>query len=360
MLMTDKDYFYTIVLYPIVFTIYMCINIFFSFVFSLSFNVPYQELLYSSVWEVIEGGVSLLFFFVWFISIGSKRHTVKRRISCGEYLILLISVICIVVVVAISQGFMKGDELVFLQLKGTFALSITAICFMLIAGLRGISYLKSKDALYKAEKALYNQYLEKQEEHIKDVIEADKRLRSFRHDINAHLCALESCIDEKDYDELQKYIDRMKEETRNKKTNCYSGYAAVDAIIAEWYEKAKRANIVWEWNGVLNEKLSIELFDLCILFSNLLSNAVEAAEKVEKDNDRFVKTVVGSFRGRTTIIISNSCNKETMSIKEFNTSKADKDNHGFGLKNIHRMVDKYDGNIAITCDNNIFEVDITI
>ncbi len=360
LLMNKSGYFYTIVLYPIVFIMYMCINIFFSFVFSIVFNIPYKELINSSFWDVIESGVSCLFFFIWFIIIGSKRLADKIRTTTGEYLVLLISVVCILVVLGISQGFMKGDDSLFLHMKGPFAISITILCLLLIAGLRGMSYLKSKDALYKAEKALYDQYLANQEEHIKNIIEADKSIRSFRHDINAHLSALESCIDEKDYDELQNYIDRMKEETQNRKAQSYSGYAAVDTIIAEWHEKALKEEIAWEWKGKLREDLKIELFDLCVLFSNILSNAVEAAEKTEIGGERYIKVSIGSFRGRTSIRVTNTCINSSSQRMDLRTSKVDKDNHGFGMKNIKRIVEKYNGEIVYNFKNNVFNIEVTI
>jgi len=339
---------------------YICINIFFSFVFSIAFNIPYKELINSSFWDVIESGVSCLFFFIWFIIIGSKRLADKIRTTTGEYLVLLISVVCILVVLGISQGFMKGDDSLFLHMKGPFAISITILCLLLIAGLRGMSYLKSKDALYKAEKALYDQYLANQEEHIKNIIEADKSIRSFRHDINAHLSALESCIDEKDYDELQNYIDRMKEETQNRKAQSYSGYAAVDTIIAEWHEKALKEEIAWEWKGKLREDLKIELFDLCVLFSNILSNAVEAAEKTEIGEERYIKVSIGSFRGRTSIRVTNTCINSSSQRMNLRTSKVDKENHGFGMKNIKRMVEKYNGEIVYNFKNNVFSIEVTI
>ncbi len=360
LLMNKSGYFYTIILYPIVFIMYMCINIFFSFVFSIVFNIPYKELINSSFWDVIESGVSCLFFFIWFIIIGSKRLADKIRTTTGEYLVLLISVVCILVVLGISQGFMKGDDSLFLHMKGPFAISITILCLLLIAGLRGMSYLKSKDALYKAEKALYDQYLANQEEHIKNIIEADKSIRSFRHDINAHLSALESCIDEKDYDELQNYIDRMKEETQNRKAQSYSGYAAVDTIIAEWHEKALKEGIAWEWKGKLREDLKIELFDLCVLFSNILSNAVEAAEKTEIGGERYIKVSIGSFRGRTSIRVTNTCINSSSQRMNLRTSKVDKENHGFGMKNIKRMVEKYNGEIVYNFKNNVFSIEVTI
>lgn len=359
-IVTRSRFFYMLVLYPIVFMLYLSIQIFVSFIFSLISGIPYDSVLHKGTLELTVNLITLAFFFLWYLILGSKRIEEEKSLSVGEYFVLLICSICVFVIVAIAQDFMKGDELVFLRLKAPFAVSITLVSFMLISGLRGMTYLRNRDALNKAERALYNQYLEKQEEHIKDVIEADKRLRSFRHDINAHLSALESCIEEKDYDELQNYIDRMKEETQNRTSKTYTGYAAVDTIVAEWQKKAGDSNISWEWKGKLQDNLKIELFDLCVLFSNLLSNAVEAAEKVENREERTIKIVVGSFQRRTTVVVYNSCLYETMPIKGIRTSKNDKENHGFGLKNIRRIVDKYNGEISISCEKHIFKVDIII
>lgn len=38
------------------------------------------------------------------------------------------------------------------------------------------------------------------------------------------------------------------------------------------------------------------------------------------------------------------------------TSKADKENHGYGLRSVKEAVEKYDGTIDIIPDNNIFTV----
>ena len=359
-IVTRSRFFYMLVLYPIVFMLYLSIQIFVSFIFSLISGIPYDSVLHKGTLELTVNLITLAIFFLWYLILGSKRIEEEKRLSVGEYFVLLICSICVFVIVAIAQDFMKGDELVFLRLKAPFAVSITLVSFMLISGLRGMTYLRNRDALNKAERALYNQYLANQEEHIKNIIEADKSIRSFRHDINAHLSALESCIDEKDYDELQNYIDRMKEETQNRKAQSYSGYAAVDTIIAEWHEKALKEGIAWEWKGKLREDLKIELFDLCVLFSNILSNAVEAAEKTEIEGERYIKVSIGSFRGRTSIRVTNTCINSSSQRMDLRTSKVDKDNHGFGMKNIKRIVEKYNGEILYNFKNNVFNIEVTI
>lgn len=41
------------------------------------------------------------------------------------------------------------------------------------------------------------------------------------------------------------------------------------------------------------------------------------------------------------------------------TAKSDKSEHGFGLRSIKRIVEKYDGNMQIKTDGNIFILCIT-
>lgn len=45
-------------------------------------------------------------------------------------------------------------------------------------------------------------------------------------------------------------------------------------------------------------------------------------------------------------------------INELRTTKADKENHGLGLKNIKSIVQKYEGNFQIEIENQIFRVKI--
>lgn len=46
--------------------------------------------------------------------------------------------------------------------------------------------------------------------------------------------------------------------------------------------------------------------------------------------------------------------------KTFTTSKEDTVNHGFGLKSIKAIAEKYDGEIFISTDNGIFSISVNI
>ena len=82
------------------------------------------------------------------------------------------------------------------------------------------------------------------------------------------------------------------------------------------------------------------MFDLTTLAGNILQNAFEAALKanVPKIYVELIEHAKEIF-----IVVINSTDEILKDKKFFATSKKDKINHGFGLKNIAAAVKKYHG-----------------
>ncbi|GHV47346.1 hypothetical protein FACS189499_04680 [Clostridia bacterium] len=80
--------------------------------------------------------------------------------------------------------------------------------------------------------------------------------------------------------------------------------------------------------------------DLCYILGNLLDNAIEACKKC---SEPFIDISIEYINSRLNITIKNSVN--TSEPITFKTSKADKTNHGIGLKSVKMTVDKYEGEL---------------
>ena len=83
-------------------------------------------------------------------------------------------------------------------------------------------------------------------------------------------------------------------------------------------------------------------YDLTALFSNLLDNAVDAAKNIPNS---FIELNI-SAHNHDSIVISmvNSCKKDPFTRSHRLTStKKDKQNHGYGMKSIERVIKKYNG-----------------
>ena len=93
--------------------------------------------------------------------------------------------------------------------------------------------------------------------------------------------------------------------------------------------------------GKLTEKMPLEMFDITTMMGNILQNAYEAAIKADVPR---IRVELVEHKKEIFIVVSNSVAK-TINIKKdfFMTFKKDKQNHGFGLKNIVATVEKYHG-----------------
>lgn len=92
---------------------------------------------------------------------------------------------------------------------------------------------------------------------------------------------------------------------------------------------------------------------------NLLDNAIEANQKIGIGN-KYIKITSKEQAGVWSIKIVNAKIRNESAMKNFRTTKEDKINHGFGMKNIRRIVNKYEGTMNIKEDDNSFAVLISI
>lgn len=100
--------------------------------------------------------------------------------------------------------------------------------------------------------------------------------------------------------------------------------------------------------------------DLYSLFGNLIDNAIEAVENLP-DDKRTISLSVKVVRSMVYINIYNYFSGELrFDGKLPQTTKADKVNHGFGMKSIQFICDKYGGEISISARNNIFTLNIVL
>lgn len=110
-----------------------------------------------------------------------------------------------------------------------------------------------------------------------------------------------------------------------------------------------------------SQRLSvIQPMDLYSLFGNALDNAIESVMKAPVDR-RVISLRVAGQGNITSIHLENYCSQPP----EFQngvplTTKTDKDNHGFGVKSICYLVEKYHGNVSFFAENGMFALDIMI
>ena len=184
-------------------------------------------------------------------------------------------------------------------------------------------------------------------------------IRSIRHDIQAHMIALQYYLDAGDYEKAKAYLGDMKQ---NQKCGGLvlkdTGNDLVNAIASDVLGRSQ-TEIVLEVNGLLPEQLRMSEYDTCTLFSNLFSNACEACEKLQATKP-VISIEVHEKKDDWSIVMRNPIEWKVRTDKTgLLTSKEDKESHGYGVKNMMQVVKKYKGKMEFLITENCFQVEIT-
>ena len=95
--------------------------------------------------------------------------------------------------------------------------------------------------------------------------------------------------------------------------------------------------------------------DLYALFGNGLDNAIEAVRQVEEPDRRLITVTIYAKPGMAVLQIENYYSHAlTFEGGLPQTTKKDRADHGYGLKNIRAIVQRYQGSISIDAEDGIF------
>lgn len=166
-------------------------------------------------------------------------------------------------------------------------------------------------------------------------------VRRFKHDLVNHIGVLRELMNEKKTKEAKEYIETIWNIQDEFDLKIHTGDSFLDIIVNYYLYLALKENIEFVVLGKLTQKMPLEMFDITTLMGNILQNAVEAAVKADVPK---IRVELIEHKKEIFIVVSNSVAKKINTKTDFfMTSKKDKENHGFGLKNIAATVEKYHG-----------------
>lgn len=272
----------------------------------------------------------------------SKNITLYTKINAINVLLFVPAflIICLARITAIYGGEISNEEAAFINginiTKGA-VLGILAITLFIVLVI--LVYQKKE---MKRLMVLKDKCIREQTEQYKMAMNKERELRRFRHDYNAHMTAISGLLANGEYDKLQEYIKSMGY-FKEKFNLVNSGNIITDAVFNQYKELCDKDNIGFEISGKLPENFNMAETDLCVLLSNLISNAYEAALKSEKER-RIVSVEIRNSDEDIFIDVSNSVNGEVMFKNGLPvTDKPDRKNHGFGVENILEVVERNGG-----------------
>lgn len=198
------------------------------------------------------------------------------------------------------------------------------------------------------------QQMRDQLKYMDEIILKQDELRSIRHDMNNQLTALMGYLERSDIEGCRYYLAKITQQLQFSDVAINTGNTALDSIISAKKSLAKSKNITFNLNLHFQKELPIEPEDLCIIFGNALDNAIEACERVLPGHEKWIDLAILQDAHTLLCKISNPTSSRKNDI--FTTSKEDKINHGFGLRNIQCALEKYQAEPLIEQKNGCFSL----
>jgi sensor histidine kinase YesM len=340
---------------------YLCISIFDVFI-----DIMVTKLLSYFTQVNIEGNIGIILFncislLFLFFAAAVKKHRKElkafpvTKLHWTFYILIIWTLFCFGLMVSYFQIIKKESNTNISSFLILCMITVTMGMVIIIIMITRVSYSRDK---YKALSMANQEYLNMQQQYYILLSEKNKDTRRFRHDIKNHLLCMQMLFQENKIEEAKQYLNDVAGGFQEILPKINTGNHVVDAILNDTLTKNSDINI--NVNGCLPYPMRINAMDLCTIFSNTLTNAVEAVNKLENIH-RTITIVIKNLEDTIVIHISNPVAKRvSIDGDRVSTSKTDKKSHGFGLENIKRAVEKYRGNMELSCTENEFAVDLII
>ena len=302
--------------------------------------------------------VILLMFFIAKI-LESHKWLISwiKEIPPAYYLIAIVYGFAVALVIKYIEMVMPDDDSalrIFMQII-MFILSI----FMYVFGM-GFALIDLLRKKHKSESELKDRYMDMLKNYSIEREKGFNEVRRMKHDMSAHLRALNCYAREGDYIALNEYLDEVNIHYKTlNASNINTGNVFVNGIITAEMQKAEGIELVCD--GMLPKEVILSDYALSTIFSNLLINAIDACKRLEHSK-RIIELTIKSDSEGFAVMLENPIEWELDNKKlgEDYTSKPDKDNHGYGLYNVNRIVEEYGGLVEISVDNGVFTVVVCI
>ena len=184
---------------------------------------------------------------------------------------------------------------------------------------------------------------------------------STQHDLRHRIAAAEAILSKKENSSSQEAIDMLKE--TNVLNEFITGSIGIDAILAAKKSVMKEAGIDFIFYPCPLSELPISENDFVVLMSNILDNAIEAVMRLPSSApSRQIQLSLSRTWDIFSISCENDMNMESLQQKNgvFISSKSQPDLHGYGIKNIVKIVYKYGGTYTRHIDADRFMTEIVI
>ena len=243
-------------------------------------------------------------------------------------------VICCFMVYRSDKSYEQNVIYTFIAMAGIIIINVISI-FLLI--------IEQKVYEQKTRQQVMLSAYQQKEKDIESILDMHRQNSKQRHDFKNVILLIKELIRDEQYNKATEMIDKYSEGYKNNNlTEIVSDNIVLNYLLNRKINQCREAGIDMACY-ILGNIAGVDDMDLYILLENLCDNAIEAAGQCEKPS---IKLQIAEDNASMYIDIGNTTKGNVLNNNpHMNTTKKDKNMHGFGIVNIRDIIDKYNGNI---------------
>lgn len=241
--------------------------------------------------------------------------------------------------------------------EGNGGLSTTSVSILLLFNVIVFEiYFKMNELFFQEKENIV--HVRQSEIILANTQEQKKMIEDFyeeKHDLVNKLVVLKSEAEQKRMEEVIEEINQIINDCYSRESICHSGNSTIDAIINFKYSVAKESGIEFRLKIFVPEELPVRQQDLGVVLGNALDNAIEGVKECAPDN-RTIFISMGIKKAALIMVMKNPYEHviEKDNQGRIRSSKKEKDRHGYGLKSMIKIAEKYQGDVVINEENHTF------
>lgn len=222
---------------------------------------------------------------------------------------------------------------------------IAGACFILILGallLTEAQQLKRHQLQLEQTQVYYQQQIVRQEQHYETLVGQIEHTKKARHDLRHHVTIIRQMLLDNRLKEALDYLGEYEGSLNLSEKMIFSSHYKIDVIIRYFYTMAYENGITVSVDITLPQQLNISETNLCIVFGNLMENALESCMK-STDKHPYIRLSTMLYHSQIVISMENTLGAPPIPCKDgfMSTKKAGR--KGLGISSIQTIARSYGG-----------------
>lgn len=311
----------------------------------LSYDVLFQILPYVLFW--------IPFYFI----------VVKKRVQNGilakqnwKVFLMLVIVVAVTICLGVLSGYRFGDYIQYnrFQSQVIFRISIIICCILMLVLQFSICTIDKN----KRDIDLLNCMIEMQKNQYQLSKNTIDLLNVKFHDLKHQLSSIQLLND----DEKAKQLEEVKKKASVYNSIAKTGNASLDLVLMEKNLLCHKYNIALSYivkNG--SEMSFIQAGDLYSILANAFDNAIDYVKNLD-DEKKYINLNISKKLDKFFLHMDNYLEKTPVMEDGLpvSTKKEEKELHGYGIRSMKMIAEKYGGELSVTVLRNSFELNIMI